>query len=154
MRRIGAAVLMVLALGSSRCSDPQSFEDVQRRIEPFIDFRNVTVLGQDRQVFARDVPGEAVHPHFEGRWTVRDPERPVDVYVFRAGEYNPTQPLADQNYYWASTTNTLGVGQARSNELHLHPSPGGWVLVFFNPGVNPQGARTDLSAEITFTYFR
>ena len=154
MRRFGVVLLMALGVVSTRCGDPQTFEEVQRRIEPFIDFRNATVLGQDRQAFAHRVPADVGHPHFEGRWTVANPERPVDVYVFRAGDYDPLQPLSAQHYFWASTTSGLGVGQMRNNELHLHPTPGDWVLVFFNPGLSPQGNRTDLSAEITFSYFK
>lgn len=154
MRRFSPVLVMALGVLSTQCGDPQKFEEVQRRIEPFVDFRNVTVLGQDRQVFEHAVGSDVTHPHFEGRWTVRDPERPVDVYVFRAEDYNPAQPPASQGYFWASTTSSIGVGQSRSNELHLHPAPGNWLLVFFNPGLNPQASRTDLSAEITYTYFK
>jgi len=154
MRRFGVVLLMALSALSTGCSDPQKFEDTQKRVEDFINIRNLIILGQDRQVFSKAVPADAIHPHFEGRWTVLDAERPVDVYVLKAENYDPAQPLPAQNYFWSSTTSGIGVGQSRSNELHLHPTPGNWVLVFFNPGLSPQANRTDLSAEITFTFFK
>jgi len=154
MHRYRIAVCAGFVALSGACNDPQTFQDVQKHTVEFIMFRNVAMLGGDRQTFPQNVPGDVTHPSFEGRWVVRDPEKPVDMYVFRASDYDPNRPLADQAYFWSSTTMSNGLGQQRSQEVHVHPTPGDWLIVFSNPAVGTVGTRTDVSADISLSFFK
>jgi hypothetical protein len=137
------------------CEEPVTIAELQKVVDQFVDIRNVVVPGQGRLVFTVTVPGDAIHPHLEGRWTVNNVERPVDLYVFRQGTYDGNQPPSGQDHYWTSEPPAgSGIGQERNLELHIHPSPGEWTLVFFNPGTNPLTTRTELSAELQVNYWR
>jgi len=157
LQRLGFWLCALPVLAGSACEESPVIGEREEVVNRFVDIRNVMVAGQGWLTFKVDIPGDAIHPHIEGRWTVGNVERPVDVYVFRGSQYDPNlSPVAQpQPYFWTSTIAAgSGIGQNRTNEVHIHASSGQWVVVFYNPGANPLTSRTDLSAEIENNYFR
>ncbi len=149
MRRFRLPILTVLAFVGAGCnSTPESVLEVAKHTQPVVDIRNVIINGQARVSFSFAVPGDVGHPHFQGRWTVRDAEKPVQVFVFRAADYNDTLLPTVQTATWSWTLTS------DKPEMHVHPTPGSWVIVYFNPAQGGATTRTDLSSEIDFSYFK
>jgi hypothetical protein len=148
------AALGVLAL-TPACEESPVIGEREKVTHRFVDITREVINGQDRRAYTVNVPGDAIHPHLEGRWTVNDVERPVDTFVFREGDYDAGSPPGGQQYFWTSTTTgTGGVNSARSQSVRVHPTPGNWVIVFYNPAINPFAGRTELSAEVEISFFR
>jgi hypothetical protein len=149
MRRFRLPILAALALLGVGCnSTPESVLEVSKHTQPFIDIRNVTLIGQARAAYSFAVPGDVAHPHFQGRWSVHDTEKPVEVFVFRSGDYDENQPLTAQTAVWSWTLTS------DKSEMHIHPTPGSWIVVFFNPATAGFTTRTELTAQIDFSYFK
>lgn len=142
-------------LGISACGEDQGFMDPEKHRETFISFRNVAFVSQQKREF-RITVGDIVHPHFEGRWTLRDKEKPVDVYVIRAQDYDPNLlPPAQPRIFWDSVVESQGgLQQLQSTTMQVHPSPGEWVVVFYNPAPLSSTARAEVSADMQLTFFR
>ena len=149
------AVAALAALASPGCKQPTHFEDVKKYREPIARFEKVAIQGHERREYRVHVPADLLHPHFEGHWTFRDPEKPIDVFVFTAAQYDSCpEPSLTCGYFWSSITNaTGGLGQLRASEMHIHPAPGDWVLVFYNSG-SGFAARTEFDAQVDFVYFK
>ena len=154
--RILAGLALLGALAGLACENPQGFVEPSKHSEVIVDLYNYDMNGQQQEVYHATVLPEPdmVHPHFEGRWTFADNERPVDVYVIPAAYYNPQLlPAAQDSIFWSSLTDAV-VGQQRATEMHLHPSPGEWVIVFYNALPFLQTSRARISTEIDLTYFK
>jgi hypothetical protein len=147
-----AGVLVAAMLGG--CDEPTTIAEPVEVTREIVDIRNVMLAGLDRLAYSISVPAEAVHPHFAGTWTVADVERPVNLYVFRAADYNPNLPPQDQAYAWPHMPYpSSGIGRVRTNGIAFHPAVGDWVLVFHNPTAGPLvSSRSDLSAGIQLEY--
>lgn len=145
-------------LGLCACGDEQGFMDPEKRRETFISFRSVAFMSQEKREFRITVgaPPSVVHPHFEGRWTLRDKEKPVDVYIIRAEDYLPNVlPPAQPRVFWDSVVETQGgLQQLQSTNVQIHPTPGDWVIVFYNPAPVSVTSRAEVSADMLLTYFR
>jgi hypothetical protein len=157
VRGLGPALAGLALMG---CQEPQSFEDVKKYSIPIVDQENIILTGEQRNEYRVTVPGDVTHPSFEGRWTFRDPEKPIDIYVFPASRYTSGQPLApeDSVVYWSSLSNAIGgLGQLRATEMHIHPRPGDWVIVYYNAqsaAAGPILTRAEFSTELVLTYFK
>lgn len=154
--RILAGVALLAALGGLACEDPQGFVEPTKHTDVVVDLFNFDMNGQQQEVYRATVLPEPdmIHPHFEGRWTFADNERPVDVYVIPAGHYDPQLLPADQDsIFWSSLTDAV-VGQQRQTEMHLHPEPGEWVILFYNALPFLQTSRARISTEINLAYFK
>ena len=156
LRRFALAAAGLAALAAlPACEDSPVIGEREKFSTRFVDITREVINGQDRRAYTINVPGDAIHPHLEGRWTVGDVERPVDTYVFREGDYDPSAPPAGQTYFWTSTTGGANdVNANRSQSVRVHPTPGNWVIVFLNPAINPFAGRTELSAEVEINFFR
>jgi hypothetical protein len=161
LRNLAGVCAFLAALGLG-CEDPQHFSEPEKHTEQFVDFSNLVMSG--RQSLPADpayvyhvTVGSAtdmVHPHFEGHWTFADPEKPIDIYVMPASQYNSSQPPAGQEgIFWTSLTDAV-VGQQRATSMHLHPTPGDWVIIFYNPAPNVLNGRSEIAAEVALTYFK
>lgn len=164
-----AIVVAALAAGAiPACEDPQHFSEPQKSSIAVVDFEDLVMNG--RRVGPRYLPPEPqfvyrvnvrpepemVHPHFIGRWTLTDPEKPIDVYVFPATVYNDTLPppaYPDSVVFWKSTTDAV-IGEQRATSMHQHPYPGDWVIVFYNAAENNLAGRSEISSEVDLTYFK
>jgi hypothetical protein len=154
---IGSLGLLGLA-GLAGCKQDEIFGDVTKFRDRLVDFQNQQFWGQERREYRATVTADMIHPSFEGHWTFRDPEKPLDIYVFASNRYRSGQPLSQQDttYFWASVRNaTGGLGQLRDTEMHIHPTPGDWVIVIYNNAVpNNPVTRAEAAAEIDLTYFK
>jgi hypothetical protein len=153
-RWIGVALLGgALFVG---CEDPATFSEPERRSQIIVDLEDVELLGQQQLVFRATVlpEPEMVHPHFEGRWTFADNEKPIDFYVIPAADYIQGQlPPAQTGIFWSSVQNAV-VGQQRATGMHLHPAPGDWVIVLFNALPFGPTTRARFSSEVDLTFFK
>jgi hypothetical protein len=155
VRTLGGFAL-VAALAALGCENPQGFVEPTKHKEVIVDLFSYEMNGQQQEVYRTTVLPEPdmVHPHFEGRWTFSDNERPIDVYVIPAAYYNPQLlPAAQDSIFWSSLTDAV-VGQQRQIEMHVHPNPGDWVIVLYNSLPFLATSRAKISTEIDLTYFK
>ena len=149
---LGLGLLVSLAFGG--CKQQEHFTDVQKHATRFVDFSGLVLLGHARQEFRIDVPGDVMHPAFEGRWTLADPEKPTEVYVIPGDIYrSDVAPALQDSVFWTSVRSTVGGFAAPYTDMHIHPTPGNWVVVFYNP-LPGNLSRSTVSAEIDLTYFK
>ena len=158
MRRFSLPMLAIVAFTGVGCNTPESVLEVSKHNQPVVDIRNVILNGQARVTFPFAVPGDVGHPHFEGRWTLRDKEKPVQVFVFRAQDYDDSLPPRAAGSCSPPDTTGCAIWSWTSTsdkpEMHVHPTPGNWVVVFFNPALPGPTTRADVSSEIDFSYFK
>jgi hypothetical protein len=145
-----------VAVVASSCEEPQEFVEPSRHTQRFLDLTNVEFTGQQQEVYRVTVLPEPdmVHPHFEGRWTFADPERPIDFYVIPAAYYDPNALGGEQDSIFWSSVADADVGQQRLASMHLHPTPGDWVVVLYNALPFGPTTRARFSTELDLTYFR
>lgn len=162
----GLGLLVCVAAGG--CEEPQGFVEPTSHSVPIARFRALVLPGQAKLVYRVAVQGEPamVHPHFDGRWTLRDPERPIDVYVIPDGwrdsqgqvhHYDDTRlPAAQDSVFWSSIQDAIGgLGQLRAPSMRLHPTPGDWVIVLYNSlPPNVSTSRSEFAADVELTYFK
>jgi hypothetical protein len=157
--QIVLAILLGALAALIGCGDESSSEVIappRRHVERFIDLENEELTGQGELVFYVTVlpEPEIVHPHFEGRWTFSDIEKPIDFFVIPAASYVVGQPPASQrDIYWSSIQDAQ-VGQQRAPRMEIHPPPGDWVIVLYNALPFGPTTRARFSTEIELTYFR
>ena len=154
--RTSSGLVLLAALVALSCSDPQGFVEPQKYTEVVSDLFNFDMNGQQQEVYRATVlpEPEMVHPHFEGRWTFSDNEKPIDIYVIPAQYYDPARlPAAQDSVFWSSIQDAI-VGQQRATGMHIHPTPGEWVIVYYNALPFAATSRARLSSEILLTYFK
>lgn len=168
LRRLAGRLGLLAALAVWGCEDAQRFVEPKSHTDPIARLRGTVLPGQAKLVYRVAVQPEPamVHPHFQGRWTFRDPEKPIDVYVIpdgwrdsedRVHYYDDERlPAAQDSVLWSSVQSAIGgIGQLRQASMHVHPSPGGWVIVLYNS--LPAGAvtsRAEFAADLDLTYFK
>jgi len=164
-----ALALAGLAAGAGLgCEDPQHFSEPEKHSLSVVDFEDVVMNG--RRLGSRLLPPDPqfiyrfnvqpepdmVHPHLIGRWTLTDPEKPIDVYVIPATNFVDSLPptaYPDSLVFWKSTTDAT-TGQQRATSMQEHPFPGDWVVLFYNTAENNLGGRSEISSEVTLTWFK
>ena len=63
-------------------------------------------------------------------------------------------PLADLPYFWSSVPEEgPNFGERRPTLIHLHPEPGAWMVIFYNPNVVSPATRALLSATVEYSYY-
>ena len=145
---LGLALGLVLGLASglAGCKKVTGFQEVKKHTTRFVDLTKKRLEGHQRLVYPLDgplvVPGDVTHPTLEGRWSFSDQEKPVDVFVVRAADYDPdVEPSPLHDIFFSSIQGAVaGVGTLRAKAMHKHPPPGSWLVVFYN-GADP-GALT------------
>ena len=165
----GIGALLPLLVGLAGCEDPEGFARVERRTEVVATFTRVTVPGRGRVEYFGTAP-QKDHPEFLVNWTNLNREITVELYIFRRQDYDPSQPprqLAEalteaQNQDPAGGLRVLWpqlpdegpqFGDRLPTQLHLHPTTGDWVFVFYNPlDPNPIN-RATISGSIELSYF-
>ncbi len=141
-----AVVLLGLALGAIGCEDPQGFVETTKIRETFMDVSDQIVDGQRRLEFRVNVPGGVTHPSFEGLWTFRNPERPLFLYIVRAAEYDSgADPTTLPNFFMMRSDAT---------SIHVHPTPGEWVIALVNPAAFGPATRSEVSGQVQLSYWR
>lgn len=156
LRRMVVGLVLGGGLALAGCEDPPTFSEPKRQIQVIIDLEDVELIGQAQIVYRVTVPPppEFVHPHFEGRWTFSDNEKPIDFYVIPAADYIEGQlPPAQTGVFWSSVQDAV-VGQQRATGMELHPAPGDWVIVLFNSLPFGPTTRARFSSEVDLSYFK
>jgi len=151
-----AGLGLLAALATAGCEQSQGLGEIRKAVIDVLDFEDQVFNGRERREFRATVTADMVHPSFEGHWTFRDPEKPLDIYVIRADLYDPNRPLdpQDPDVRWSSIKDAIGgLGQLRATEMHIHPTPGDWVILFYNPRDPVATTRATVSAEVRLTYF-
>jgi len=141
-----AIALLALGLGASGCEEQQGFMEPTKVRETFMDVDDQIVDGQRRLEFRVNVPGDVTHASFEGLWTFRNPEKPLFVYVVRASEYDSAaDPATLPNFFMLRPEVTT---------IHVHPTPGDWVVVLHNPAAFGPATRAEVSGQILLSFWR
>jgi hypothetical protein len=142
-----AVILIALALGSSGCEEQPGFMEPTKVRETFMDLDDQVVLGQNRIEFRVNVPSGVTHPSFEGLWTFRNPEKPLWVYVVRSADYTDSNadPATLPNYFMLDPVVTT---------IHVHPTPGDWVVLLINPADFGPTTASEVSGSISLSYWR
>lgn len=139
--------LIALVLGSSGCEEQPGFMEPEKVFQTFMELDDQVVLGQNRLEFRVNVPSGVTHPSFEGLWTFRNPEKSLNVYVLRAADY------PDSNADLATLTNYYML-DPRVTTIHVHPTPGDWVVVLYNPADFGPTTHSEVSGNIRLSYWR
>lgn len=178
---MGAGLASLLFLLPA-CEDTQTFARVERRTLTVDSFQRRPVDGGTRVEVFVSVP-EKDHPEILVNWTNLRGEIEVEAYVLARSVYadpaNAGKPLAvlaqeqtdlqnqeredaKQNQQpppplrilWPQLPDEQPpYGETRPTQLHLHPDPGEWVVVFYNPfGPGPTN-RASLSASIELSFY-
>ena len=140
-------VLIALTFGGTGCEEQPGFMNTTKSTQTFMDLDDVLVQGQFRLEFRVTVPSDVTHPSFEGLWTFRNPEKPLRVYVVRATDYpdSNVDPATLPNYF---TLDPI------VNTIHVHPTPGEWVVVLHNPADFGPTTASEISGSIILSYWR
>jgi hypothetical protein len=153
-----------LAGALAGCQDEQHFAVIRKQTLTLGDFERRKIQGQaqvlldpDGRGYTADVSSEMIHPEFVARWTNLKREVEVDLYVMRYEDYAAQQgvpPPELENVLWSSVPPSgPQFGETRPTQIHLHPSPGRWVLFFFNPLPRSPLNEAELSAEVLLNFF-
>ena len=174
----GAAALFLLPA----CEDTQTFARVEQRSVTVDTFQRKPVDGGARVEVNVSVP-QKDHPEILVNWTNLNGEIEVEVYVFARWVYtdpanagkalaalaeeqtelqNQERDAAEANQQqppplrilWPQLPNAAPpYGETRPTKIHLHPDPGEWVVIYYNPfGPGPSN-RALLSATVALTYY-
>ena len=156
--RIAACCALSLSLTMLACKDSQQFEDILRQDVTVADFERVRLRGGEKIILkVAEVTSDMVHPEFIGRWTNLRREIEVDFYVLRLEDFtNPDlNPSQYQNIFFTSVADDgVGFGARRVTEMHIHPSPGRWVMFFHNPKPGGPTNEAELSADVRLSFFK
>jgi hypothetical protein len=172
VRRI-PGVARLLALSSlvllAGCSEDASsgFMEVEPQFSPITVFDDLIMRGGDQKVAYFDIATDMVHPEVRSNWTVLNREVFIDMYLFRATDYDPNLPPDVQDFFWSSVPAEGPLfGDRRGTQIILHPcvydneSPprcrpeGQWVVVFYNDNEDIFAKRTSLSATVNLRFFK
>ena len=151
--------LLAWGLALPGCGNDSSptFARIENVVETIADFRRFQLQGQERLEYQTTVKPGLLHVEFLMNWTNLTRDIEVDVYVVRNEDYVATVPPAQLGkVFWTSVPQEgPQFGDRRPTLIHLHPSPGDWVIVFFNPKAagNPAN-RATLSATVQLSYFK
>ena len=154
--RIVAACLLSTVLLVA-CEEKQQFEDVLPQQEEIGNFERVRIPGGARYVLdVAEVAGDMIHPEFIGRWSNLKREIEVELYILRLEDYDETVPPRElRNVFWTSVPEDgVGFGERVVTEMHVHPTPGPWILFFYNPHPFAPSTEAELSANVRLAYFR
>jgi hypothetical protein len=165
-----AAVLLLGQLLWSGCSEDgnSSFMEIEPQVNSVavID-RGILAGGQWRAIFF-DITGDMVQPSVHSNWTVITRELFIDMYLFRASDYDPglppnTQPKA----FWKSVPDVGPIyGPRRGSQVTLNPCvyntetppqcrpEGQWVVVFYNDNQPIPAKRATYSANVSVRFFK
>lgn len=144
-RGILVIVLVAVNLLAGGCEEKPGFMEPTKVRETFMEVRNQIVDGQRQLEFRVHVPSGVTHPSFVGLWTFRDREKPLFVYIVRASEFTGNDPAAWPNYFQLSP---------EVNTIHVHPTPGEWVVVLRNPAAFGPATRSEVTGSIVLSYWR
>ena len=178
---MGAGLAALLFLLSA-CEEDQTFARVERRTVTVDSFQRLPVEGGTRVERYVSVPHQD-HPEILVNWTNLRGEIEVEVYVFAASVYNDPanagkalavlaqeqtdlqnqeredakqnqQPPPPLRILWPQLPDEQPpYGDTRPTQLHLHPDPGEWTVIFYNPlGPGPTN-RASLSASIELSFY-
>ena len=159
IRTLFACSVLLLALILVGCSNENSeFQDILAVDDEIADFERLRLPGQSRVMLkVVEVTGDMIHPEFIARWTNLKREIEVDFYVLRLEDFDDPEkhPSQYENVFWSSLpSDGVVFGDRRPTTIHLHPSPGRWVMFFFNPADRAPGTEAELSADVRLSYFR
>jgi len=145
-----AVPLFAFALAAGGCEEKPGFMEPTKVRETIMDLRNQIVDGQRRLEFRVHVPGGVTHPSFIGLWTFRDREKPLHVYVVRAAEYDSAGGSASD----LATLPNYFMLRPEVNTIHVHPTPGDWVIVLRNPAAFGPVTRAEVTGTIVLSFWR
>jgi hypothetical protein len=150
--------LLAAALALAGCGEDTAttFARIENKTETIADFQRFQIQGLERLEYRASVPADVLHPEFLISWTNLARDIEVDVYVVREEDYLPDIPPSGlAPVFWTSVPQVGPLfGDRRPTLIHLHPEPGNWVIVFYNPNQRQPNTRAILSATIELSYFK
>lgn len=155
--RLAAACVATLSLLLLGCEDSQKFEDILRNDIEVADFERVRLRGGEKLILkVTEVTSDMIHPEFIGRWTNLRREIEVNFYVLPLADFDENKPISElENILFTSVADDgVGFGDRRVTEMHVHPSPGQWVMFFFNPRPGGPSNEAELSADVRLSFFK
>ena len=169
-RRLLGTLAGLLGLGLAGCEDPQGFARVERQTEVVASFNRQTIDGKARVEYFGAVPSAKDHPEFLVNWSNLNSEAKVELYVFNRSAYVDSLPLMQhaEDLTEQQKQNPDGpllvlwpqlplegpqFGDRLPTQLHLHPTPGDWVLVFYNPLDRNLANRAMISGTVELSFF-
>jgi len=158
---------LVLLAGCSEDAN-SSFMEVAPQITPIAVFDDLIMSGGQWRADYFTITGDMKHPEVRSNWTVLNREVFIDMYLFRALDYDPNlAPTQQANVFWSSVpVDGPEFGDRRGTQIILHPCvynsetpprclpDGQWVVVFFNDNENILAKRTSLSATVNLRFFK
>jgi len=168
--KIAASLLVLGAVLLSGCSEDGSsgFMEIEPQNVPVSIFDDQIMEGGQWRFDYFDITGDMIHPEVRSTWTVINRQVFIDMYVFRASDYDPAlRPDEQANVFWSSVPlEGPEFGDRRGTQVILHPCiyntetpprcrpDGQWVVVFFNNNEAIPAKRTSLSATVNLRFFK
>jgi len=160
----------LLGLGLAGCEDEVGFARVEHQTEIVASFQRLTIDGKDRVEYLGTVPSGKDHPEFLVNWSNLNSEVKIELYVFDRSSYVDNLPLMQlaEDLTEQQEQNPDGpllvlwpqlplegpqFGDRLPTQLHLHPTPGDWVLVFYNPLDRNLANRAMISGSVELSFF-
>ncbi len=150
------AGLLVTVVAGCGEDTPTTFARIENKVETIANFQRFQIQGKERLEYRTNAQTGLLHVEFLINWTDLTRDIEVDVYVVRDADYDASKP-PDQltEVFWTSVpTEGPQFGERRPTLIHLHPTPGDWVIVFYNPNDRNPSTRASLSATIELSYFK
>ena len=174
VRLFSKTAAVVLVLGATLltgCSEDSSsgFQEILPQTTAIAVFDDLIMSGGDWKADYFDITGDMVHPEVRSNWTVLNREVFIDMYLFRASDYDPNLPPDEQadKVFWSSVPiDGPQFGDRRGTQIILHPCvyntetpprcrpDGQWVVVFYNDNEAILVKRTSLSATVNLRFFK
>ena len=168
--QFAAALLLMGSLFWSGCSEDgnSGFMEIVPQTVGITVFDNLILEGGKWRDDYFEITGDMLHPEVRSNWTVLNREVFIDMYLFRASDYDPNvRPDQQPNVFWSSVpVEGPEFGDRRGTQIILHPCvyntetpprcrpDGQWVVVFFNDNEAILSKRSSVSATVNLRFFK